>query len=78
MNTCKNILSCRINGQSHLLPYGQGIADHLHAMTTNELGDTLWQMLSEGAGNEELLGYMRDAFEASDEDLPILRQDLES
>ena len=78
MNTCKNILSCRINGQSHLLPYGQGIADHLHAMTTNELGDTLWQMLSEGAGNDELLGYMRDAFEASDEDLPILRQDLES
>lgn len=60
----------------YLLPYGQTTADHLPCMRMNESGSLLWDALCRGAQEEELLELLKDHWDASLEDLPMLRRDM--
>ena len=67
----------QVGGESYLLPFGQLIADQRHGMKLNEAGVFLWNALPEAADKEELLMRFAEFCEASKEELPIVRKDLE-
>ena len=78
MKLKKTIQCYDIEGVPHLLPFGQGITEHVKGLATNEIGKLLWTMLSQGASREELLKCMMQYFEATAEDLPLLEADLDA
>lgn len=61
---------------AYLMPYGQAIADHRRTITTNEAGVLLWKAFVRGASPNDMLALLKETYEASDEELPILEQDL--
>ncbi len=78
MKLKKTIQCYNIEGVPHLLPFGQGITEHVKGLATNEVGQMLWTMLSQGSSRDELLGSMMQYFEATAEDLPLLEADLDA
>ena len=78
MKLKKTIQCYDIEGVPHLLPFGQGITEHVKGLATNEIGKLLWTMLSQGASREELLKCMMQYFEATAEDIPLLEADLDA
>ena len=67
-----------INGVPYILPIGQSIADHRHGIRLNKSGLFLWNTLSEVPDEESLLARFAKHYEATEEELPMLRQDVRS
>lgn len=65
-----------LNKIPYLLPYGQNIADHRRGIRLNETGAFLWNALQETQDKDELLRRLAVRYDADEEDLPVLRQDL--
>jgi len=65
-----------INGSTFLLPYGQAIADHKHSILLNESGILLWNALRHETEVTELLRLLTTHYEASEDELPVLENDL--
>lgn len=60
----------------YLLSYGQESAKRGISLRLNESGSLLWDALKKGADEEELLALLAGTFDASETDLPLLRQDV--
>lgn len=71
------IFDTQIKGTPYLLPYGQGIADHLRGIGTNESGCLLWEGLCQGEDRTALLKRLCDYYEAGPEEEGLLAQDLD-
>ena len=71
------IFAAEIDGTPYLLPFGQGIADHLRGIRTNESGRLLWEGLCRGEDRPALLRRLCDFYEAGPEEEGILSEDLE-
>ena len=67
----------QLGDNAYLMPYGQAIADHRKTITTNEAGVLLWNAFVQGASFDDMLALLKDTYEASDDELPILSQDLQ-
>lgn len=65
-----------IAGTAYLLPHGQGIADHRRGIRLNKTGVFLWKMLHHIHDEQELLACFADYCDASESELPLLKQDL--
>lgn len=77
MKTSPVFSFCRIAGVPYLLPYGQGIADHMRGIRLNESGAFLWNKLQNNLPFDELLDAFVNYCEASPSERPMLKQDLE-
>lgn len=65
-----------LDGQPFLFPFGQGIAEHKRGVRLNESGVFLWNVLERDRSDEELLSLFAAHYEADEEDLPELSEDL--
>lgn len=63
-------------GNTYLMPYGQNAADRAHSLKLNTTSEFLWDALVSGADEEQLISIAAKEFEATEEDLPILREDI--
>lgn len=63
-------------GATYLMPYGQNAADRAHSLKLNTTSEFLWDALVSGADEEQLISIAAKEFEATEEDLPILREDI--
>lgn len=77
MKLSKDYILQTLYGISYLLPYGQAIAEHRRGVRLNETGVFLWEKLKAGYSRIELLENMAEYYEASPNDLTILKKDLE-
>lgn len=66
-----------IAGVPYLLPYGQQIADHAPSIRLNASGSLLWDALTAGATQDELLALLAKEYDADPSDLPALKKDLD-
>lgn len=71
-----NYALCEIEKCYYLLPYGQGIADHDRGIQINESGIFLWNTLDNVSNREELLEKFLKHYQAEEEDIPLLTQDM--
>ena len=78
MKVKKNIHCYEIDGVPYLLPFGQGIMDHEPNLTTNEVGKMIWEGLERGDGEDAILDALVREFEATEEERPILKADMEA
>lgn len=60
----------------YLLSFGQESAKRGISLRLNESGSLLWDALKKGADEEELLSLLAGKFDAKEQDLPLLRQDI--
>lgn len=67
-----------IDNIPYLLPYGQRIAEQRRGMRLNESGVFLWNSLPGAANRDELLTVFANHYEASPEELPELKQDMDA
>nr|MBP3597957.1 PqqD family protein [Eubacterium sp.] len=67
-----------IHNIPYLLPYGQNIAEHRRGMKINEAGEFLWLALEEEISHQELLSAFTKKYEALEEEIPELEQDMNS
>lgn len=68
----------KISGIPYLLPFGQMISDHGHGIQINDTGCYLWHLLDNERTKEELLELCAEHYEASTEEIPLLKKDLDS
>ena len=66
-----------LNEIPYLLPYGQGIADHKRGVCLNETGVFLWNALATDQKKDALLSLLAEHYEASEDELTELAQDLD-
>lgn len=71
-----NYALCKIEDTYYLLPFGQGIADHERGIQINETGAFLWNALAKPQSKEKLFEKCFIHYEASEEEIPGLTQDL--
>ena len=72
MKLKETFLKTKIGGKTFVLPYGQGVADHVAGISLNETGEILWEGLEKGLGKKELLCLLKKEFaieNASEEEL---------
>lgn len=67
-----------IDNVPYLLPYGQRIAEQRRGMRLNESGVFLWNSLPGAADRDELLTTFSNHYEASPEELPELKRDMDA
>lgn len=67
-----------IHNVPYLLPYGQRIAEQRRGLRLNESGVFLWNSLPRAADRDELLTIFSDHYEASSEELPELKRDMDA
>ena len=77
MKRNKCFLLREIGQVPYLLPFGQAIADQQRGCRINETGAYLWRLLERDTTPEELLEALAAHYDASREDLPGLKKDLE-
>lgn len=65
-----------LNDIPYLIPYGQAVADFSKALMLNETADLLWSRICCGAKEDELLNFLSETYDASDNDIPELRQGI--
>lgn len=65
-----------IDDVPYILPVGQSIADHRHGIRLNESGLFLWNALAEFSDEEELTAHFAEYCKASEDEFPMLRQDV--
>ncbi|MBP5264787.1 MAG: PqqD family protein, partial [Lachnospiraceae bacterium] len=78
MKVKKNIHCYDIEGTPYLLPVGQGIMDHEPCLSTNAVGKLIWEGLERGDGELEILDDLMREFEATEEERPILKADMDA
>ena len=78
MKVKKNIHCYDIEGTPYLLPVGQGIMDHEPCLSTNAVGKLIWEGLERGDGEREILDDLMREFEATEEERPILKADMDA
>lgn len=66
----------KLGEQAYIMPYGQQAADRAHSLKLNATSEFMWDALVSGVSEEELVALAAKEFEATDEDLPILRDDI--
>lgn len=66
----------KLAGDAYIMPYGQNRADWLHSLKLNTTSEFLWDALVKGADEEQLLALAAKQFEATEEELPVLRSDI--
>lgn len=66
----------KLAGSTYLMPYGQNAADRAHSLKLNTTSEFLWDAFVSGADEEQLVSIAAKEFEATEEDLPILREDI--
>ena len=59
-----------LNDIPYLIPYGQAVADFSKALMLNETADLLWSRICCGAKEDELLNFLSETYDASDNDIP--------
>ncbi|MCI8562628.1 MAG: hypothetical protein HFH69_03835, partial [Lachnospiraceae bacterium] len=62
MKLKETFLKTKIGGKTFVLPYGQGVADHVAGISLNETGEILWEGLEKGLGKKELLCLLKKEF----------------
>ena len=62
--------------ETYLMPYGQNAASRAHALKLNATSEFLWDALVSGLDEKQLLSLAAKEFEATEEDLPVLREDI--
>lgn len=62
--------------ETYLMPYGQNAASRAHALKLNATSEFLWDALVRGLDEDQLLSLAAKEFEATEEDLPVLREDI--
>ena len=77
MKQCNEYFKAEINGIPFLLPYGQSIAGAGTVLRLNRSGSLLWDGLSRGLSENELLALLAKEYQASEDELPLLRHDME-
>ena len=65
-----------INDIPYLLPFGQNLADFKKSMKINETGVFLWNLLEEEISFDEILRKAGEFYQASEDDLLDLKNDL--
>lgn len=63
-------------GDTYIMPYGQSAADRAHALKLNATSEFLWDAIVDGANEEQLVTLAAKEFEATEEDIPVLRSDI--
>lgn len=76
MKLLKGYYKTTIAGVPYLLSYGQACAERGISLRLNTSGSLLWDALSNGASKDELLALLAEQFDAQEDDLPLLEQDL--
>lgn len=66
----------KLAGETYIMPFGQNAADRTHSLKLNETSEFLWDALVKGADETQLVTLAAKEFEASEEDLPVLRDDI--
>lgn len=59
------------------IPYGQRAVENSNILRINDTTKFLWDILQNDTSYEELLKQMKEKYQASEEELPILKQDLD-
>lgn len=77
MKHCNEYFKTEINGVPYLLPYGQAAAVAGTVLRLNDSGSLLWDGLSRGLSENELLSLLAKEYQASEDELPLLRRDME-
>ena len=77
MKQCNEYFKTEINGIPFLLPYGQSIAGAGTVLRLNQSGSLLWDGLSRGLSENELLALLAKEYQASEDELPLLKHDME-
>ena len=66
----------KLAGETYIMPFGQNAANRTHSLKLNETSEFLWDALVKGADETQLVTLAAKEFEASEEDLPVLRDDI--
>ncbi|MCD8346962.1 MAG: PqqD family protein, partial [Lachnospiraceae bacterium] len=61
----------------YILPFGQAIAELRRGILINEAGAFLWEQLQTGPSYEELLAAFASHYQATEEELPELKADMD-
>lgn len=77
MKHCNEYFKTEINGVPYLLPYGQAAAVAGTVLRLNDSGSLLWDGLCRGLSESELLALLAKEYQASEDELPLLRRDME-
>ena len=77
MKQCNEYFKTEINGVPYLLPYGQSTAGLGTVLRLNQSGSLLWDGLCRGLSENELLALLAREYQASENELPLLRRDME-
>lgn len=77
MKHCNEYFKTEINGVPYLLPYGQAAAVAGTVLRLNDSGSLLWDGLCRGLSENELLALLAKEYQASENELPLLRRDME-
>ena len=72
-----NYYKAEICGTPYLLSYGQSSAEGGSVLRLNESGSLLWDGICRGLDKAELLSLLAESYQAEEEELSILRQDIE-
>ncbi len=76
MKRTNGFILTRIQDIPYLLPYGQHIAEQRRGMKINEAGEFLWHALKDEITREELLAMFAAEYEANEDEIPELEQDM--
>lgn len=77
MQQCNEYFKTDLNGTPYLLPYGQSTAGSGTVLRLNQSGSLLWDGLCRGLPENELLALLAKEYQASEDELPLLRHDME-
>lgn len=77
MQQCNEYFKTDLNGTPYLLPYGQSTAGAGTVLRLNQSGSLLWDGLCRGLPENKLLALLAKEYQASEDELPLLRHDME-
>ena len=77
MTSLNGYLLTELSGQTYLLPYGQNIAAFRRGLKMNETGTLICRALQDGKTEEELPALLASYYEADEQELPLLREDID-
>ncbi len=73
----EGFLRAELGGRTHVLPYGQNIADCCEGFSLNETGEILWRGMESGCGRGELVRLLRQEYGLGEEMEDRLGEDVE-
>lgn len=76
MNINPNIELFQIKDIPYLLPFGQGVADHILGTSVNEIGMDIWNLLQSSPSEDALLKELAALYEVTEEEYPGFESDI--